>query len=237
MATTDLTGLVYGDDSDADTSLPPQPQIQPGASVASTLGAAATAGTGGIGSDARYPVAPPMGWNAPPLNNVDRDAMIKTIVGEAGGEPALGQAAVAHVILNRAALGGYGPNQSIQSVAEAPNKPGSSFHQFSVWNAPGMADYSKITHTITPADPQYQAIGKIVDQVYSGAIPDPTGGATHYYAPASMPGGRPPPWAAALARLNSTRIGGNVFVGGSEGEGRVFPISPPIRTAFNAQGS
>jgi conjugal transfer mating pair stabilization protein TraG len=94
-----------------------------------------------------------------------------------------------------------------------------------------MPDYSKITHTITPADPQYQAIGNIVDKVYSGAIPDPTGGATHYYAPASMPGGRPPPWDAALARLNSTRIGGNMFVGGAEGPGRVFPYGQ--QTASN----
>jgi conjugal transfer mating pair stabilization protein TraG len=183
---------------------------------------------GGVGSDARYPVSPPLGWNAPPLADQDRDVMIKTIAGEAGGEPALGQAAVAHVILNRAALGGYSPDQSIQGAAEAPVKPGSQFHQFSVWNAPGMPDYSKITHTITPADPQYQAIGNLVDQVYSGAIPDPTGGATHYYAPASMPGGRPPTWGATLAQLNSTKIGGNVFVGGSEGPGRIFPTSPQI---------
>ena len=224
MAANDLTSLLYGDPG-TDPSAQPPPPAPSSASVAQSVV------PGGIGSDARYPVSPPMGWNAPPLNPVDRDAMIKTIVGEAGGEPALGQAAVAHVILNRAALGGYSPDQSIQGVAKAPNKPGSSFHQFSVWNAPGMPDYSKITHTITPADPQYQAIGNIVDKVYSGAIPDPTGGATHYYAPASMPGGRPPPWAPALARLNSTKIGGNVFVGGAEGEGRVFPYGQ--QTASN----
>jgi spore germination cell wall hydrolase CwlJ-like protein len=186
---------------------------------------------GGIGSDARYPVAPPMGWNPSPLNDIDRDAMIKTIVGEAGGEPASGQAAVAHVILNRAALGGYSPDQSIQGAAKAPTSPGSRFHQFSVWNDPGMPDYSKITHTITRDDPQYVAIGNVVDKVYSGATPDPTFGATHYYAPASMPGRRPPSWDAALAKLNSTKIGGNVFVGGSEGPGRVFPYGQQM--AFN----
>jgi spore germination cell wall hydrolase CwlJ-like protein len=220
----DLTSLLYGDPG-PDT---PQPTPAPAPNSAAVAQAVAPSG---IGSDARFPVSPPMGWNAPPLNPVDRDAMIKTIAGEAGGEPATGQAAVAHVILNRAALGGYGPNSSIQGVAEAPNKPGSSFHQFSVWNAPGMPDYSKITHTIQPSDPQYQAIGNIVDKVYSGAIPDPTGGATHYWAPASMPGGRPPTWGPALAALNSTKIGGNVFVGGAEGPGRVFPQN--AQTALN----
>ena len=62
--------------------------------------------------------------------------MIRTIAGEAGNQPMLGQAAVAHVILNRVAAGGYG--DGISGVVKAPVKPGSSFHQFSAWNAPGM---------------------------------------------------------------------------------------------------
>jgi spore germination cell wall hydrolase CwlJ-like protein len=34
--------------------------------------------------------------------------MIRTLAAEAGGEPAIGQAAVAHTIFNRVADGGYG---------------------------------------------------------------------------------------------------------------------------------
>jgi conjugal transfer mating pair stabilization protein TraG len=157
------------------------------------------------------------------LNPVDRDIMIKTIAGEAGQEPPLGQAGIAHAILNRVAVGGYG--QGIAGVAQAPTKPGSKFHEFSVWNAPGVAESSKTTHSITPTDPNYQKIGDIVDKVYSGAIPDPTGGATHYYAPQSMPGRIAPPWAPGLAQQNSVTIGNTVFVGGAEGPGRT-----PVQT-------
>jgi hypothetical protein len=103
MAASDLTNLLYGDPG-ADTGSSPVSAPLPTPSSASV---AQSVVPGGIGGDARFPVSPPMGWNAPPLNPVDRDAMIKTIAGEAGGEPELGQAAVAHVLLNRAALGGY----------------------------------------------------------------------------------------------------------------------------------
>jgi spore germination cell wall hydrolase CwlJ-like protein len=151
----------------------------------------------------------------------DRDMMIRTIAGEAGGEPPLGQAAVAHVIMNRVADGGYG--NGVQGVLQAPVKPGSAYKQFSVWNPPGMAESSKAARAIQPNDPQYSAIGNIVDQVYNGAIPDPTNGATHYYAPQSMPGRRPPPWAAPLAAQNQAKVGNQLFIGGSMGPGQSIP--------------
>jgi conjugal transfer mating pair stabilization protein TraG len=157
----------------------------------------------------------------PSMNPTERDMMIRTIAGEAGGEPPAGQAAVAHVIMNRVADGGYG--NGIQGVVTAPVKPGSSYHQFSVWNAPGMQDSSKVARSLTPNDPQYSAIGNIVDQVYSGQITDPTGGATHYYAPQSMPGRRPPPWAGPLAQQNQVKIGNQIFIGRSTGPGQTLP--------------
>lgn len=152
--------------------------------------------------------------------------MIRTIAGEAGGEGPAGQAAVAHVILNRVAAGGYG--DGIQGVVTAPVKPGSSFHQFSVWNAPGMQDSSRIARSLSANDPLYASIGHIVDSVYGGSIPDPTNGATHYYAPRSMPGGRPPPWGPELAAQNSVRIGNQIFVGGASGPGRIMPNMPSV---------
>ena len=188
----DFADLVYDD--------APSPTPAPDASVASTLGAAAT---------------------PPPMSPTDRDMMIRTVAGEAGGEPPLGQAAVAHAILNRVADGGYG--QGVQGVVTAPVKPGSSYHQFSVWNAPGMQDSSKVARSLKPNDPLYASIGDIVDRVYAGSIPDPTNGATHYYAPRSMPGGRAPPWAAQLAAQNAVKIGNQIFVGGSTGPGQSLP--------------
>jgi spore germination cell wall hydrolase CwlJ-like protein len=175
---------------------------------------------GGIGSDAvaggtAGAVAPP------PMDPHDRDLMIRTIAGEASGEPPLGQAAVAHTIFNRAAAGGYG--DGIAGVVQAPVKPGSSYHQYSVWNAPGMPDSSAIVRNLKPSDPTYARIGDIVDQAHAGEIPDLTNGATHYYAPRSMPGGKAPPWAAALARQNQVRIGNQIFVGGSTGPGQSLP--------------
>lgn len=161
--------------------------------------------------------APPL----PAMDPTDRDMMIRTIAGEAGNQPMLGQAAVAHVILNRVAAGGYG--DGISGVVKAPVKPGSSFHQFSVWNAPGMQDSSKTTRTLSPADPQYGNIGAVVDAVHQGVIPDPTNGATHYWAPAAMPGGRPPPWGPQLAALNQVKIGDQVFAGGASGPGQAPP--------------
>jgi conjugal transfer mating pair stabilization protein TraG len=163
-----------------------------------------------------------VGIARPPMDPIDRDMMIRTIAGEAGNQPPLGQAAVAHAILNRAADGGYGGNR-VRDVVTAPVKPGSRFHQFSVWNPPGVVESSPITQGIQPNDPNYQKIGGVVDQVYNGAIPDPTNGATHYYAPGAMPGRRPPPWAAALASQNQVRIGDQVFVGGSTGPGQTLP--------------
>jgi spore germination cell wall hydrolase CwlJ-like protein len=174
----------------------------------------------GIGSDA---VAGGTASNIapPPLDPTDRDLMIRTIAAEAGSEPPLGQAAVAHTIFNRAAAGGYG--DGIAGVVQAPVKPGSAYRQYSVWNAPGMPDSSAVVRNLKPSDPSYAKIGDVVDQAYAGAIPDLTNGATHYYAPRSMPGGRPPPWAAALAAQNQVKIGNQIFVGGSTGPGQSLP--------------
>ena len=156
-----------------------------------------------------------------PMDPNDRDMMIRTIAGEAGNQPPLGQAAVAHVIMNRVADGGYG--NGVQGVLTAPVKPGSAYKQFSVWNAPGMQESSSTARSLSPTDPQYASIGSIVDKVHSGLIPDPTNGATHYYAPQSMQGGRPPPWAGPLAAQNKVKIGDQLFIGGSTGPGQSLP--------------
>lgn len=179
--------------------------------------------SGGIGSDARFPQAPPLGWSPPPLDPNDRDLMIKTIYGEAGGEPDLGKAAIAHAILNRVSAGGYG--QRISGVVMAPAagvNPAKGYHEFSPWNPPGVPEgQADKLNALPTADPSaYSHIGNIVDQVYGGTGGDPTFGATHYYG--YMP--RPPSWANALANLNRVKIGNQTFVGGAGGPGRTLPI-------------
>lgn len=143
--------------------------------------------------------------------------LIKTVAAEAGNQPPLGQAAVAHVILNRVASGQYG--QGVPGVVTEPVKPGSQYKQFSVWNPPGLPESSATARNLDPRSPQYAQIGDLVDKVYSGVIPDPTGGALHYYAPRSMQGGKPPGWAAPLADFNDVTIADQRFVG--------RPIQPP----------
>jgi conjugal transfer mating pair stabilization protein TraG len=163
-----------------------------------------------------FPQAPQMAPN-------DRDALIRTIAGEAGGEGPQGQAALAHVVMNRLAAGGYGDTvKDIVQASAAGVNPARGYHEFSTWNPPARGGNS-IPQNMSSSDPAYTKIGDIVDQVYNGSIPDPTGGATHYFAPKSMQGGQPPPWAGPLAAQNQVRIGDQVFVGGSTGPGQQVP--------------
>jgi hypothetical protein len=233
MAVPDLTSLLYGDQG-TDPSAQPPPPAPPAPSSAAVVQAVTPSG---IGSDARYPVSPPMGWNPPPLNPMDRDNLIKTIYGEASNQPPLGQAAIAHAILNRVNAGGYtgGAPNTITNVVHAPafgENPAHGFKEFSPWNAPGVPESNPVAQHLSPNDPNpllanaYRNIGAIVDKVYSGAIPDPTGGATHYYG--YMP--HPPKWAPPLAALNTTKIADQTFIGGYAGHGQA---APPTQTAFN----
>lgn len=94
----------------------------------------------------------------------DRDAGIRTLIGEADGQPEIGVQAVAGVIRNRAASRG----QSIQDVVTAP-------YQFEPW---GTSESAQRLMSIQPNDPRYIRAAAAWD---SGV--DPTGGADHFYAP------------------------------------------------------
>ena len=103
---------------------------------------------------------------SPELSPEDKDYLIRTVIGEAGNQPPIGQAAVAHVILNRLNAGNYGKNA--KDVVLAPS-------QFEPWSTRGR-ELRGIPNTA----PIYGDIGNIVDKVVAGEIPDPTGGATHF---------------------------------------------------------
>lgn len=141
----------------------------------------------------------------------DRDLMIRTILGEAGNQGPQGQAAVAHVILNRTAAGNYGATPS--QVVLSPN-------QFEPWSK-----RSKELMSIKPTSPAYQQTGDIVDMVSDGEIPDPTGGATHFYSPVAQAalGRAAPSW----AKQPTAKIGGHTFFAPNG------PVSPDPLDAIN----
>ena len=99
-------------------------------------------------------------------NLEDRDYLIRTVAFEAGNEPALGKAAVAHVVLNRKRIGKWGHN--IRKIVTQP-------WQFEPW----MTRRDEI-QKLSPNDPQYRKAARIADGVLDGDIPDPTAGATHF---------------------------------------------------------
>ena len=141
------------------------------------------------------------------MDSRDRDILIKTLYGEAGNQGPHGMAAVAHVVINRLNSGHWG--DSLADVATASD-PKTGVHQFSMWNDSPKMEGNKKAQNLDPSDPNYQAIGALVDGVASGAVPDPTNGATHYYAPGAMPGGRPPSWAKDGTNVN--KVGDQVFM-------------------------
>jgi spore germination cell wall hydrolase CwlJ-like protein len=99
------------------------------------------------------------------LSEDDLFYMVQNVYHEARGEDALGQAAVAHVTLNRVRSPAY--PDSVCSVVWQKG-------QFS-WTEDGRSDQ------MTDLD----AIGKAVDIALAasrGKIKDPTGGALHYFA-------------------------------------------------------
>jgi len=124
------------------------------------------------------------------------DTMARTVYGEARGEGAAGMTAVAWVIKNRAAKPGWW-GHDIESVCRARM-------QFDCWNAndPNSAKCA----AVTLADPYFAEATNICSAVISGATPDPTDGATYYYAK-SMP--HPPEW--AVGKTPTATIGSQIF--------------------------
>lgn len=160
-----------------------------------------------------------------------RDLLIRTVIGEAANQPDEGQAAVAHVVMNRVKAGRYG-GKDIPGVVLAKN-------QFEPWST-----RAKELWAIPPDSPAYQRAAAIVDGVLTGQAPDPTGGATHFLEPdivRQRRGGTLPAWASGEGQ----RIGSHLFFAP---EGRVGEEKPkslvdklaqtwPARLAKSAMGA
>ena len=146
--------------------------------------------------------APFVGANLPQGVTPDEDQLVRTVYGEARGEPTAGQIAVANVIKTRMQKAGQG----VQDTVFAPN-------QFEAWsdpkNRPGM-------EALSPTDPQYQAIlNNVVRPTMSGQAQDPTGGATYFFNPKLQAQlGRNTP---GFAQGNQTTIGNHTFYYGPYG--------------------
>src|SRR5690348_393257 len=98
------------------------------------------------------------------LSDDDYQNILRTVYGEAGNQGPAGWSAVANVIKNRLAAGTYGNTAS--AVVQAPK-------QFSVWNDGTQA---------LPDDATSAKMMPIIKAAFTSDSPDPTNGATNYYA-------------------------------------------------------
>ena len=121
------------------------------------------------------------------LKDASCNKLAEAIIFEARGEPDIGKAAVAQVILNRTNDPRWG--DSIKEVIHQP-------HQFS---------YLKDKHKQTPpTNNDWITARKIAHGVISGAISNPVGEATHYHAARVKPR-----WAKKLEPV--AKIGHHIF--------------------------
>ena len=130
----------------------------------------------------------------------DRDILARTLWGEARGESLAGQIAVAWAIRNRVNDGNAKSwwGEGYSGVCQKP-------YQFSCWNKsdPNFAYLSGAKQIPFREFAQAQIAA---EQVMAGKVPDPTGGATHYYA-TTMP--KPPVWVKGAKQ--TLKLGRHIF--------------------------
>lgn len=134
------------------------------------------------------------------ITQAELHVIVQTLWGEARGEERPGQIGVAWVIRNRVDHPGrdwWGDD--IVGVCKSPR-------QYSCWNAddPNRAHLD----AVGVATPGYVGLLNVAFDVMIGALPDPTGGATHYRRvgwPAKWAAGRKP--SAVIGRHEFFAIG------------------------------
>lgn len=156
----------------------------------------------------------------------DRDALIRTVAGEAANQPDDGQVAVASVALNRARNRGKTPTEIVLER-----------NQFEPW---GNAETATRLMSLTPDNPQYKRAAAAVDRALAGE--DPTGGASHFYAPRAQAalGRAKPGWDNGTGRA----IGDHLFFsleGGSPApepqaeSWDAFPVAESVQQTANPE--
>lgn len=164
------------------------------------------------------------------LSPRERDLMIRTVMGEANGEPFIGKAGVAHTVLNRVNAGGYG--QGVEGVLMRKA-------QFEPW----MRRRNELLG-YTPQSKGWDSAAQVVDAVAAGTLPDPTRGATHFANVATVkqrndPAGRDGGWINSAS--NKVQLGRHTFMNADgRGAGRdpnlanVPAAAPPTQAQYAA---
>lgn len=155
------------------------------------------------------------------LSPEERDAVIKTVYGEARGEGEAGMLAVAHVIRNRM-MDHRWPSNAVSVVQQRL--------QFSTWNA-NDPNAEKIRN-LSPKNKFYMTIGHLVDRVWAGDF-DPTKFAVYYYAPRGMKGRKAPKWWNDAMKETGVQIqiGNHFFTGRVKKDKPVVAKAPKIIVA------
>lgn len=146
------------------------------------------------------PAMPPRGVLRARRREADTaEVLALTLWGEADGRPVRAMEAVAAVVMTRARLAAApdGPTHLGQGVAAVCRAP----FQFACWH-PGHPRQRALAEL--PAGADLGPCRRVAARALAGALPDPTGGATHFH-----PSERLPRW--ALGRVPAVEIGGLVF--------------------------
>jgi spore germination cell wall hydrolase CwlJ-like protein len=130
----------------------------------------------------------------------DRDVLARTLFGEARGEGLAGMIAVAWTIRNRVD-DGKGNSWWGEGYTGVCQKP----YQFSCWNK-NDPNYPFLSGAKPIPAAEFTMCRLAAEQVIGGLKPDPTSGATHYYA-TTMP--KPPAWAAKAKQ--TLKLGRHIF--------------------------
>ena len=134
------------------------------------------------------------------VSEKDRDILARTLWGEARGEALVGQIAVAWTIRNRV-FDGKTKSWWGEGYAGVCQKP----YQFSCWNK-NDPNYAYLSGAKPIPVREFAQAQIAADQVLAGKIPDPTGGATHYYATTMS---KPPDWAKKATQ--TLKVGRHIF--------------------------
>jgi len=130
----------------------------------------------------------------------DLDVLARTLWGEARGEGLDGLVAVAWTIRNRV-NDGKSASWWGEGYAGVCQKP----YQFSCWNK-NDPNYPYLSGAKAIPKAEFDKCQLAAKQVIDGLMPDPTNGATHYYA-TTMP--KAPAWAAKAQQ--TLKLGHHVF--------------------------
>ena len=148
-----------------------------------------------------------------PISPTDLDLVTRTALAEGGVDGDAGIAAVANVVRNRLGSGQFGATPS--DVVLAPN-------QFSAWSLP--ANDPNNPNRFSAQNPQYQHAAQIVGSVFTGQVPDITGGAQYYgNLPIIAASGKPMP--AFTQNPQTAQIGRQTFFASANSGSMITPAS------------